>query len=188
MKAKPKEPKPKTIAPITECKVCHQNFQPNRSGVLFCSDDCRKELNRQRTKEHYDAHQKADAINKPVLKECAHCGTEFTAIKYIDKVVYCSIRCTKKAMKLTRRARKKNQFVEAVYRNEIIKRDNQTCQLCLKKVDLTKQAPHPLSVTMDHIIPLAKGGTHEPKNIQLAHFICNSRKRDSITGHQLALF
>jgi 5-methylcytosine-specific restriction endonuclease McrA len=29
---------------------------------------------------------------------------------------------------------------------------------------------------MDHIVPFAAGGTHEPANVQLAHRVCNSRK------------
>ena len=35
-------------------------------------------------------------------------------------------------------------------------------------------------LTMDHIIPLSKGGGHSYKNIQLAHFGCNSRKHNKI--------
>jgi 5-methylcytosine-specific restriction endonuclease McrA len=33
--------------------------------------------------------------------------------------------------------------------------------------------------TRDHIIPLSKGGTNHPTNIQLAHRACNSRKAAS---------
>jgi len=41
---------------------------------------------------------------------------------------------------------------------------------------MSLKAPHPLSMSIDHIIPLSRGGTHEPDNVQLAHFICNSIK------------
>lgn len=36
--------------------------------------------------------------------------------------------------------------------------------------------PDRLAPTLDHIIPLAAGGTHEPSNCQCAHFSCNSAK------------
>jgi 5-methylcytosine-specific restriction endonuclease McrA len=36
--------------------------------------------------------------------------------------------------------------------------------------------PEPLAPTIDHIIALANGGTHEPTNVQCAHFICNATK------------
>jgi 5-methylcytosine-specific restriction endonuclease McrA len=38
----------------------------------------------------------------------------------------------------------------------------------------------PDAPTVDHIIPLAKGGTHTWDNVQLAHWSCNSDKRDII--------
>lgn len=40
---------------------------------------------------------------------------------------------------------------------------------------------------LDHIIPLSKGGTTEPLNIQLAHAICNERKGASDNGSVLAV-
>ena len=39
----------------------------------------------------------------------------------------------------------------------------------------------------DHILPLAAGGVHENANVQLAHFICNSRKRELPANDQLRL-
>jgi 5-methylcytosine-specific restriction endonuclease McrA len=29
---------------------------------------------------------------------------------------------------------------------------------------------------LDHIVPLSRGGTHEPSNVQLAHYGCNSKR------------
>jgi 5-methylcytosine-specific restriction endonuclease McrA len=44
-----------------------------------------------------------------------------------------------------------------------------------------------MTLTLDHVVPLAKGGTHEPANTQIAHAVCNSRKNDSIVGDIAAL-
>jgi 5-methylcytosine-specific restriction endonuclease McrA len=52
-----------------------------------------------------------------------------------------------------------------------------------------KVVPHPKAPVLDHILPLAQGGTHEPTNVQCAHFMCNSIKRDTVPAvMQLMLF
>jgi 5-methylcytosine-specific restriction endonuclease McrA len=35
-----------------------------------------------------------------------------------------------------------------------------------------------MAPTIDHVLALAAGGTHEMANVQAAHFICNSLKGD----------
>lgn len=85
------------------------------------------------------------------------------------------------------RARKRDAFVEDVLPDEIYQRDRYTCRLCGKRLAMTKFAPHPKSPSIDHIIPLSQGGTHEPANVQAAHFICNARKSDRLGGDQLLL-
>jgi 5-methylcytosine-specific restriction endonuclease McrA len=52
----------------------------------------------------------------------------------------------------------------------------------------TASVPHPMAPTIDHIVPLSKGGTHEPINCRTAHFLCNSTKGDRLAGDQLILF
>ena len=78
-------------------------------------------------------------------------------------------------------------FVAPVVRSEIFERDNWKCHLCGKKVDREAKYPAPGSATIDHIIPLAKGGTHEPANVALAHARCNVTKQDGGGGEQLAI-
>jgi len=78
-------------------------------------------------------------------------------------------------------------MVERVWRAQVFARDGGRCQICGRKARMTAVVPHPLAPVLDHIIPLAAGGTHEPRNVQLAHFICNSRKRETPAGDQLRL-
>ncbi|MEU2106485.1 HNH endonuclease signature motif containing protein [Nocardia sp. NPDC019255] len=65
--------------------------------------------------------------------------------------------------------------------------DGYRCHLCRRKTDPTKVAPHPRSPTIDHVIPLSKGGTHEPSNCRTACFHCNATKGDRGGGEQLLL-
>lgn len=57
----------------------------------------------------------------------------------------------------------------------------EVCGICGKPIDPSYQFPHPLSRTIDHIIPIAKGGhPSDIDNLQLAHFACNRQKSDKI--------
>ena len=67
-----------------------------------------------------------------------------------------------------------------VRRDEIAARDNYTCQLCMKPVDMSLTYPKWKSPTLDHTIPLSAGGLHDPSNVTLAHLDCNLEKGDKI--------
>lgn len=59
------------------------------------------------------------------------------------------------------------------------------CGICGKPVDFAFKYPHPLSPTIDHIIPIARGGhPSDISNLQLAHFTCNRQKSDKLVQKQ----
>jgi len=65
-------------------------------------------------------------------------------------------------------------------RQKILKTQT-VCGICGKPVDFSYKAPHPLSPTVDHIIPVSKGGhPSDISNLQLAHRCCNRQKSDSL--------
>jgi 5-methylcytosine-specific restriction endonuclease McrA len=79
-----------------------------------------------------------------------------------------------------RRARKKNAFVANVYRKDIFEADDYICHLCDEPTDPEQVVPHPRAPTIDHVIPLANGGMHEPANCRTACFICNAQKSNRV--------
>lgn len=88
-----------------------------------------------------------------------------------------------------RRALKQETQIEPINEKIVYLRDGWICQHCKKRVDKRLKYPNPISPSLDHIIPLTQGGTHTYNNVQLAHFGCNSSKRDRILpqGEQLRL-
>lgn len=55
------------------------------------------------------------------------------------------------------------------------------CGICGKPVDFSLKYPHPLSPTVDHIVPVSKGGhPSDINNLQLAHRCCNRQKSDKV--------
>jgi 5-methylcytosine-specific restriction endonuclease McrA len=57
----------------------------------------------------------------------------------------------------------------------LLEQYDSACGICGEDLD-------PLNFTVDHIIPIARGGLHEMANLQPAHALCNNRKYTSIEG------
>lgn len=70
------------------------------------------------------------------------------------------------------------QTGEAFAPADVHVRDGWICQLCHELIDQAIAWPDPKSPSLDHIIPLSKGGEHSMSNVQSAHLGCNSSKGD----------
>jgi len=57
---------------------------------------------------------------------------------------------------------------------------NWMCCICDTKIDKSLRFPHPLAATVEHKIPLCKGGTHTWNNVAPAHAMCNFEKGDAL--------
>jgi len=91
--------------------------------------------------------------------------------------------------KVRRRALERGSCPVPYRRIDVFARDRWICQLCGKKVARTRAVPHPKAPVIDHIVPLAAGaevgGVDAPWNVQCAHFLCNSYKRDLLVAPAL---
>lgn len=112
---------------------------------------------------------------------CAQCGQGFLADK--RRYIFCSAACSEAGKNrrnskhvLARRARQRAATVENFRPEDIYERDNWVCQLCGDPIDRLGVAPEPLSRSIDHIVPIARGGEHSRANTQAAHLGCNVRK------------
>jgi 5-methylcytosine-specific restriction endonuclease McrA len=89
-----------------------------------------------------------------------------------------AVRVKRNAHMHRRRAQKYRSPVEWFSRTEIFVRDKWRCGICKKFVDRDLKYPHPQSPSLDHVIPLSRGGHHIRANAQLAHLQCNFNKHD----------
>lgn len=169
-----------------KCKICGNVIERAESTVrqknISC-EYCREEKGlidaRQKMMRFFDA-----LIYAKTPRKCEVCGKEFCSPYPTQK--YCSETCKIKKNGRSYRSRCRHYGVyydPTVTYVEVIKRDNGTCKICGKVCD-----PHdtrwgsigPDFPTVDHIIPLAKGGTHTWDNVQCVCAICNSYKRDLV--------
>ena len=51
------------------------------------------------------------------------------------------------------------------------------CHICGRPIDYDLKSPDPMSFEVDHLQPIAKGGTDTIDNAGASHRTCNSKKR-----------
>lgn len=117
-------------------------------------------------------------------RTCGVCGKRFIPRQQHQK--WCSRNCRNYANPGDDRKRCRRYgvyFDPKIRREDVFERDKYICQICGIKCDPNDRswgssgATHP---TIDHIIPLSKGGTHTWDNVQCACALCNSVKRDIV--------
>jgi 5-methylcytosine-specific restriction endonuclease McrA len=99
----------------------------------------------------------------------------------------CSKLCRTRYQATKRRLRVRGLVGFVIPIQSIYRRDAGRCQLCRKPVHKALRYPHQGSATLDHIIPITKGGQHTSENVQLAHARCNKSKGNRLCGSQLRL-
>jgi 5-methylcytosine-specific restriction endonuclease McrA len=114
--------------------------------------------------------------------KCPVCGEMTTRPKY------CSIKCSRKVANTLHevKRRKKIDHVKVdsdITLKKLYERDHGVCYLCGEVCDWEdKEEKGGVVVcgnrypSIDHVVPLARGGEHSWENVRLAHRICNTRK------------
>ena len=171
------------------CPTCREQERQERKRVRAI----RKAEERQRRKEQRKietarrkAEQEKERERKHILKlhACPVCGTITARGKY------CSETCAKRVENKTREIRRRTRMrslpmdsditIEGLYR-----RDNGRCHICGMlclpddyEIRGGQKQCGDYYPSIDHVIPLARGGSHTWNNVKLAHRRCNSYKRD----------
>jgi len=122
-----------------------------------------------------------------VMRSAAWCATVCKACKKI------AARKNRKGNRNNFRRRAKHHGVEytPIRRLAVYERDGWQCQLCGKMckrrwtISIRTGQPHPRSPTIDHIVPMSKGGGHVMHNVQLACWQCNVFKGAKRKGQLL---
>ena len=164
------------------CRCCGEETEKDVANVRKRKATCKncKQLLQER-KQLLGALSRIVEIKTP--KICEVCGKEFFSPYPEQK--YCSQRCKKKNKTNTIRRRCRNygvKYISGITLPKVYERDGGICQICGKPTDWHDRSwtefLGPMHPTIDHKKALANGGGHTWDNVQLAHAICNSYKRD----------
>ena len=167
------------------CNGCQNSFVTNQPKHIFCSSVCRKKV-----RSIFVSEQWRKNNPRPDVWEytCTRCNVVYQrntdlrgiAVKYGYFCPPCSIemrriRDRRKGVKRRGHRADSRTSVEqlvAIYGSD--------CSICGEDIDVLLPRTSKRGATIDHIIPLSKGGTDEFDNLQLAHWICNNWKADRI--------
>lgn len=120
---------------------------------------------------------------------CAWCGEEVGEDKRLG-ARYCTDTCTVLANQQIRRARRLRRPFETFSRRAVFERDQWLCHICGDPTDREVHSRHPLSPSLDHLIPIAEDGSpgHVMVNTACAHLRCNMAKNNRATEADRALY
>lgn len=104
--------------------------------------------------------------------KCAQCGS---AIDYLAPASGTSKRLTPISKRLCDECRHRSASLY-LSADAIRKRDGDNCNICGLPVPADARKPHPLAAEVDHVLPISRGGTHDPENLALVHKTCNIAK------------
>lgn len=195
-------------AKTTRCIMCGKEFaiydytDPNK----FCSNKCtgkyygaiksrnariknkearmkndemrlKKEMISELKKETKEIKKRINKLGK--IEECQYCGETFISRR---GAIYCSQPCKNK----TRNRRKDKRLSRngkpdmSISLIKLYKRDKGICKLCGRRTFFVDDYQSDGYPSIDHIMPISKGGKHEWSNVQLAHRGCNDKKSNKI--------
>jgi 5-methylcytosine-specific restriction endonuclease McrA len=117
---------------------------------------------------------------------CKGCGALFAA--RLEDQEFCCRQCGKMPKDYSRKLRLMASRVSpTLRRREVFERDQWLCHICDEPID--PEADYSLDrASLDHVIPIAAGGTHTMDNVRASHLRCNIQKSDTVLDDDELLF
>lgn len=187
-----------------ECPLCRDDRQ------AIAKETREQEKEEQRKQRQAEAEREAQkraqlkaerlsrAVNEQLTKRlaihtCKNCGKDFCQMTTgYNSTAYCSEKCQKrwynrKACDKRHKKLMSREHDTDISLEKLYQRDRGICYLCGGVCDWSDGEERdgtfiagPMYPSVDHVVPVAKGGTHTWANIKLAHRDCNTKKRDQI--------
>lgn len=143
---------------------------------------CKRRFNAERMLEWQRGYKAASGQwyhrNYSAQQRAYHERARHTRGSWRDLYPGCAAASDARRRVLVQRARTDEVFAPL----DVHTRDQWTCQLCWEPIDPGVAWPDRMSPSIDHVMPLSRGGLHAMANVQSAHLGCNSSKGDRLTS------
>lgn len=173
--------KPKIEKPCVICQTVFSSANPKHN---YCSLTCRAEFNKRRSSEKW---REAVAIKYPNKERTTICGwcnepRTFKIGESVAKAYHPA--CSKEAQRTRYRIktvkRQKHKNPQRISHEQVVREYGSDCHICREPIDLNLPRTSKLGLTVDHLIPLSRGGTDTMPNLRPAHWGCNIKKSNKL--------
>jgi 5-methylcytosine-specific restriction endonuclease McrA len=176
---RPKAPKLKKC-----CEWCNTEFDTARKLMKFCKETCR--IAAQSDKDIKATLAKHIANPRRFDFNCDRCQIVVQTDLHINRgsngrfCRNCSL--VKRRERYRIKTAKRQKIVNPIRISAVvlIERDGDVCHICLTQIDLSLARNSRFGATIDHVIPVSKGGADTLDNMKLAHWICNIKKGNKV--------
>ena len=176
--------KPKAPELEKSCVWCSKTYLSNLKQSKYCSLECKDAARRDK---QVKATQAKHASNPRRFDfDCDRCGQVVATDKHVTRGKYgrycrnCALVKRRESYRIKTAKRQKIMNPIRISADVIIERDGNMCHLCNAEIDLTLARNSRFGATIDHVIPVSKGGADTLENMRLAHWICNIKKGNRV--------
>jgi len=169
---------------IISCAQCSKQFESQYKRAKFCQPTCRLDYwqRPEMQKQIYQREKSKKYPNGTMTHTCGWCNQPRTFIVGQSVVNAFHEECRKEATRAKNRIKsvKRIKGIETIKlsADQIVKSYGPTCYLCEKVIDLNVPRTSRYGLTVDHVVPLSKGGKDTLENLRPTHWICNIQKSD----------
>ena len=190
----------------TECPECHRREVERRETERKTASMRRALVRAFRSVLRVKEHEEREREFLDTVHVCKECGREFTLQElrednpwnFTSKPTFCCTSCRNRWHRREGRHRRRERGEQKGYGDVSLlaleERDNHTCYLCGTKTDRSDYRVDesgnfiagPSYPSIDHVVPLSKGGTHDMSNVRLACCRCNAIKGNRDVSEAIA--
>jgi 5-methylcytosine-specific restriction endonuclease McrA len=171
------------------CPACKIDFVAGKQKQIFCSYACRYPVQLAQANKRYADFRKANPLPEVYHFTCDLCSVEFSKPYQVKGIavqrgVYCEdCRPVAQAMRYRlKTVKRQSQTTHAnrIAHEQLAERDGLNCYLCNEVIDMALPRTSKMGATIDHVVPLSRGGLDELDNLKLAHWTCNLAKSNKL--------
>jgi 5-methylcytosine-specific restriction endonuclease McrA len=172
--------KPKTKR---NCQICNKEFATALDHQKNCSKECNRQSQLARSRNEWKRHLESKYPNRIRTADCGWCGQPRT-FKIGESVVNayhpeCSIEAQRARYRI-KTVKRRSRLIKPsrLAADEVFRTYGPNCHICELPIDHSLPRTSKEGLTVDHVIPLSKGGLDTMDNLRPAHWSCNRRKAD----------